>query len=466
MRSPKEVVADPSYSDAWSKDRDHFIHPYTDYATFKRDGSQLITSGAGVHVRGADGRQYLDAIAGLWCVNLGHGRKELADAMASQALEMAYFNTFGHSTNVPASLLAAELATLAPTSLQHVFYTTGGSTANDTAIRLIHYYFNRLGQPNKKKIVSRNRAYHGSTYFAASLTGIHGAKYGFDRISEDVISHLSAADLYRRPQGMTEAEYCDYLVREFEERIAQLGAENVAAFIAEPIMGAGGVLVAPQNYHRRMLDVCHANDILYVADEVVTGFGRLGDWFASEARFHCTPDVLVTAKGLTSGYVPLGAAIFSSAIYEVISVPQRPGGQLSHGFTYSGHPVACAVALKTIEIMKREETLRHVREVGPYLQERAQSLKRHEIVGDVRGNHLMLGIELVSDRATKAGFDPLAGSATEVFKAARNRGAIVRPIGDVIVVSPPLTFTTRDVDDLVSILDESLRDATPTLLSR
>jgi putrescine---pyruvate transaminase len=459
-------MLEPAHDEAWRKDRDHFIHPYTDYAVFKTDGSQVIESGGGVRVRGADGRHYLDAIAGLWCVNLGHGRHELADAMAEQAREVAYFNTFGHSTNVPAALLAGELAQLAPGSLQHVFYTTGGSTANDTAIRLIHYYFNRLGQPQKKKILSRNRAYHGSTYFAASLTGIHGSKYGFDRISEDVISHLSAADLYRRPDGMSEAQYCDYLVREFEDRIVQLGAENIAAFIAEPVMGAGGVLVAPRDYHRRMREVCRANNILYVADEVVTAFGRLGEWFASEARFGCVPDVLVIAKGMTSGYVPLGAAIFSSAIYDVISEPQRPGGVLSHGFTYSGHPVSCAVALKTIEIMKREDTLRHVRETGPYLQERARILARHEVVGDVRGDQFMLGIELVSDRTTKAGFAPKIGSANEVFKAARNRGAIVRPIGDTIVVSPPLIFSREDIDELVMILDDSIREVTPALMSR
>jgi putrescine aminotransferase len=450
-------------SRAWTQDREHFIHPYTDFAVFKTEGSQVIEGGAGTRVIGSDGRSYLDAIAGLWCVNLGHGRHDLAEAIGKQAMAMAYYNTFGHSTNVPASLLAAELATLAPGSLQHVFYSTGGSTANDTAVRLIHYYFNRRGLPAKKKIISRNRAYHGSSYFAASLTGIHGTKYGFDRIAEDIVSHVSGPDMYRRPQGMSEGEYCDYLVRELEDRIVQLGPDNVAAFFAEPIMGAGGVLIAPKDYHRRMWEVCHANGILYVADEVVTGFGRLGEWFASEARYGCTPDVLVTAKGVTSGYVPLGAAIFSSAIYDVISVPQGPGGVLSHGFTYSGHPVACAAALKTIEIIKSEKILPHVREQGPYLQERARKLTEHEIVGDVRGDHFMLGIELVSDRATKRGFSPEVGSANEVFKAARRRGAIVRPIGNVIVISPPLTFGRQEIDELVEILDASIREVAPKL---
>jgi len=365
---------------------------------------------------------------------------------------------------VPASLLAAELATLTPGTLDHVFFTTGGSTANDTAMRLIHYYFNRIGKPNKKKIISRNNAYHGSSYFASSLTGIHGVNYGFDRVAQDVVHHVSAANLFRRPSGMNEAEYCDFLVQEFEDRVVQIGADNIAAFIAEPVMGAGGLLVAPEGYHRRLHASCRANDILYVADEVVTGFGRLGEWFASENRFGYAPDVIITAKGVTSGYAPLGASIFSSAIYEIISSPQGPGGVLSHGFTYSGHPVCCAAALKTIEIMKREDILAHVRDIGPYLQARAQLLLKHEIVGDVRGDHLMLGIELVRDPATKEGFAPQTGASQRVFEAARSRGAIVRPLGTILAISPALIVSRGDVDELIDILDDSLREVSPALL--
>ena len=451
-------------SAAWQKDRDHFIHPYTDFTTFAREGSHVVTRARGVRIVDETGREYLDGIAGLWCANLGHGRDEIADAMAEQARRMQYYNTFGHSTNVPAAELAAELADLAPGDLNRVFFSTGGSTANDTAIRLAHYYFNRRGQPNKKKVVSRHDAYHGSSYFAATLTGIHGTKYGFDRIAEDVVSHVSAANMYRRPDGMDEAAYCDYLVREFEARIAQLGADNVAAFIAEPVMGAGGLLVAPAGYHRRMHEVCRRHDILYIADEVVTGFGRLGEWFASEARFGYVPDMIVSAKGISSGYVPLGATIISERVFESISVPQGPGGVLSHRYTYSGHPVACAAALKTIEIMKRENTLEHVRRVGPYLQQKARLLARHEIVGDVRGDHLMLGVELVSDRARKLSFAPEIGAAHKVFDACRERGAIVRPVGNVIIVSPPLIYTEADVDVLIDALDGAIEEATPILL--
>ncbi len=452
-------------SAVWRKDRDHFVHPYSDFTTFPREGSQVVTRASGVRVTDESGREYLDGIAGLWCANLGHGRKEIAEAMADQAARMQYYNTFGHSTNVPAAELAAELAALAPGDLNRVFFSTGGSTANDTAVRLAHYYFNRRGQPNKKKIISRQDAYHGATYFAATLTGIHGTKFGFDRIAEDVVSHVSAANMYRRPESLDEAEFCDYLVCEFQARVAQLGADNVAAFIAEPVMGAGGVLVAPEGYHRRIREACREHDILYIADEVVTGFGRLGEWFASEARFDCLPDMIVSAKGISSGYVPLGATIISEKVFETIAVPQGPGGVLSHGYTYSGHPVACAAGLKTIEIMKREGTLSHVQTVGPYLQERAKRLLRHEVVGDVRGDHLMLGVELVADRETRRGFPPDVGAAHRVFSACRERGAIVRPVGNVIVVSPPLVFTESEVDELIDAIDGALTDAAPALMA-
>ncbi|MBC2668430.1 aminotransferase [Novosphingobium piscinae] len=450
---------------AWQADKNHFIHPYTDFTTFEREGSQVISEASGVTVTDTDGRTYIDAIAGLWCINLGHGRTEIADAMGKQASRLAYFNTFGHSTNVPASLLAAKLAERAPGPLNHVFYSTGGSTANDTAVRLIHYYFNRLGKHAKKKIISRNDGYHGSTYFASALTGIHGVHLGFDRISQDIVHHVSAANLYRRPQGMDEAQFCDFLVDELQQRIHQLGAENVAAFIAEPVMGAGGVLVAPAGYHRRVAQICRENEILYIADEVVTGFGRLGHWFASEDRFGHVPDVIVSAKGISSGYCPLGATLFSDAIHDVIAVPQAPGGLLSHGFTYSGHPVSCAAALATIDIIERDNVLGHVREVGPYLQARLKELMRHEVVGDVRGDHLMAGIELVRDRAGRVNFAPELGAAHKVFTAARKRGVIVRPVGNVIVLSPPLVLGKADIDRIVDTLHEALAEVSPALLA-
>lgn len=455
-----------SKSDAWRADRDHFLHPYTDFATFQDTGSQVINRGEAMYVTDEQGRSYLDGIAGLWCVNLGHGRKEIADAMGEQAAQLGYYNTFGHSTNTPAALLARQIAERTPGDLNHVFFTTGGSTANDTAIRLAHYYFNRLGKLRKKKILARNNGYHGSTYFAAALTGIHGIHYGFDRIAEDIVHHLSAANCYRRPHGMDEAQFCDFLVDEARYRIEQLGADNIAAFIAEPVMGAGGVLVAPEGYHRRMAELCKENEILYIADEVVTGFGRLGHWFASEDRFGHVPDILITAKGLSSGYCPIGAAVFSSRIHDAISAPQGPGGVLSHGFTYSGHPVSCAAALKSIALYEQEDIFRNVRETGPYLQERLAGLMRHEVVGDIRGDHLMAGVELVHDRARRKNFPPAMAAAEVVFRRAREHGIIVRPVGDTIILSPPLIISREQVDVLVDTLDRSIGEVSAELFSR
>jgi len=448
-------MLDTESQSVWSKDRDHVLHPYTDFSSFKQEGSQIIEAADGVHVVDSDGRRFLDAIAGLWCVNVGHGRREMAEAMSDQAMAMQYYNPFGHSSNVPASELAHKLATLAPGTLNHVYFTCGGSTANDAAIRLVHYYFSMRGLPRKKKIISRVDGYHGATYVAAGLTGIHGTKLGFDRIAEDIIHHVSAANCYARPAAMSDPEYCDFLVREFEDRILQLGPDNVAAFIAEPIMGAGGVLVAPAGYHRRMQEICRRYDMLYISDEVVTGFGRLGEWFASETLFDVVPDILVCAKGITSGYIPLGATILSSEIYDVISHPQCDGGVFSMGLTYFGHPVACAAALKNIEIIERENLLRHVGQVGPYLQQQALSLLNLPVVGDVRGSHLMLGIDLVADKSTKAPLAANLRASDTIFRKCLEGGVIVRPVGDRIVISPPLIVTKQDCDVII----DTVRDA-------
>ncbi len=447
----------------WQMDKDHFIHPYTDFSTFGQEGSQVISRASGVHVIDNEGSRYIDAIAGLWCVNVGHGRAEIADAVRQQILDMQFFNPFGHSTNEPAAIFAEKLAQLSPGDLNHVFYSTGGSTANDIAVRFAHYYHAQNGEPLRTKIISRLDGYHGSTYLAASLTGIHATKIGFNRIAEDVISHVSAANLYRRPEGMNESEYCDYLVQEFRARIEQLGPDNVAAFIAEPIMGAGGVLVAPSGYHRRMWEVCQEHGILYIADEVVTAFGRLGHWFASEAEFDYVPDILVSAKGITSGYIPLGATLVSDKVYEALSRPQVEGGALTLGFTYSGHAVACAAALKNVEIMERESLCQQVQVIGPYFEKKLQELTELELVGDVRGRQLMAGIELVSNKATKEPLDPAATSAHRVFERARARGVIVRPIGNIVVLSPPLILTQEHVDEIGDALQESIVEVTQEL---
>ncbi len=278
-----------------------------------------------------------------------------------------------------------------------------------------------------------------------------------------MIHHLSAANLYRVPEGMDENAYCDFLVAELENRIDQLGADNIAAFFAEPIMGAGGVLVAPGGYHRRVQQVCEANDILFIADEVVTAFGRLGEWFASKSLYDCQPDIIVSAKGISSGYIPLGATIVSDAVYEEIARPQAEGGALSMGFTYSGHAVACAAALKNIEIMEREDICGHVRDTGPSLLRELQVLKDLPIVGDVRGSHFMAGIELVANKRQKTGFEATVGSSHRVFQRCLNKGLIVRPVGNVIVLSPPLIFTEEHCHQVAATLYDSINETVAEL---
>ena len=452
--------------DIQQKDKDHHIHPWTDFATVKGEGSMVLASAEGAYICDSDGNRYLDGIAGLWCVNVGYGRREIAQAMAAQAEKMVYYSSFGAHTSIPAAELAHKLASLAPTGLNHIQFGTGGSMANDTAIRMIHFYFNRLAKKSKKKIITRYDGYHGSTYLAMSLTGVAFDHQGFDIIDDGpdgLIQRISTPNTYRRPAELSPDEFCDQLVDEFEDKINQLGAENVAAFIAEPIMGAGGVIVAPPGYHARMLEVCRKYEVLYIADEVVTAFGRLGHFFASESVFNMVPDIITSAKGLSSAYAPLSATILSDQFYDVISVPQAKGALLTHGFTYSGHPVCCAAGLANIEIIEREKICEHVREVGPYLEQQLASLAELEIVGDVRGSHFMMCVENVADKETKALLAEDIQVGNRIAAAAQRRGVLVRPIAHLNVLSPPLILTRAQIDTLVSVLRESIIEVTDDL---
>ena len=335
------IPADP----LWQKDHAHFLHPWTHFDTFKRDGSLVIREAKGAYVWDAAGRRYLDGIGGLWCVNIGYGRQDMAQVIADQVLKLSYSNTFVDCTNEPATELAAKLAELAPGSLNHVAFSLSGSCANDTAIRLAHYYHSRRGEPDRRVILSRYNSYHGSTYLGMTLGNRVGDRSPHFKYIDGLVHHLSAPYAYRRPEGMSEAQFTDQLVAELQGAIRDIGAANIAAFIAEPIQGAGGVVPPPVGYLPRMREVLAQHGILYISDEVVTGFGRIGHWFASYDEYGIEPDILVAAKGLTSGYLPLGATIFSDQIHEAISAPD-PDAWFTHGFTYSGHPVCCAAALK------------------------------------------------------------------------------------------------------------------------
>ena len=453
--TPSEANFNHDTEDIWRKDRDHFVHPWTDFATFKEEGSLVLADSQGAYIVDSEGKRYIDGIGGLWCVNVGYGNDEIAQAIADQARRIPYFSSFGHHTTPPAAKLAAKLAELAPGNLNHVFYGTGGSVANDTAIRIVHFYFNRLGKPTKKKIITRTDGYHGSTYLAMTLTGVAFDHQGFDLVP-DLIHRVSAPNCYRRPEGMSLEDFRDHLVDELEAKIQELGPENVAAFIAEPILGAGGVLVPPPGYQKRTKDLCAKYEVLYISDEVVTAFGRLGHFFASEAVFDLMPDVITSAKGLTSGYQPLSATIMSAEMYDVISVPQADGALFTHGFTYSGHPVCCAAGLKNIEIMERIGLCDHVREVGPYFERALRKLADLPIVGDVRGSHFMMCVENVADKETKEPFPMEVKIGNRIAAHAQRRGVIVRPIAHLNVLSPPLILTEAQIDIVVSVLRESI----------
>ena len=440
----------------WRQDLDHYIHPWTDFSTFKEEGSLIMAESEGAYVIDSEGNRYIDGIGGLWCVNIGYANEEMAQAIAEQVRRITYYSTFGHLTTPPAAELAAKLAELTPGKLNHVFYGTGGSMSNDTAIRIIHFYFNRLGKKNKKKIISRTDGYHGSTYLAMTLTGIEFDHQGFD-LAPDLVHHIPAPNPYRRPDGMSLEEFCDEKVADLENKILELGPENVACFIAEPVMGAGGVIVPPPGYHRRTREVCDRYEVLYISDEVVTGFGRLGHFFASESVFDFVPDIITCAKGISSGYVPLSATLLSEAMYDVISVPQAEGAMFTHGFTYSGHPISCAAGLKNIEIMERDDICGHVRDVGPYLEEQLASLLEHPIVGDVRGSHFMMCIENVADKETKALLPAEVAIGDRIAAHCQSRGVIVRPIAHLNVLSPPLILPRQQIDTMVEVLHDSIR---------
>ena len=434
----------------WQKDRDHFVHPWSNWHNYREGGAAMaVASSEGAYVFDVDGNKYLDGIGGLWCVNIGYGREEMVEAIADQVRKLPYFSPFTDTTNTPGAELAAKIAELAPGDLNHVFYTTGGSTAIDSAYRLVQAYFGAQGLKEKRHIIGRHEAYHGSTYIAQSI----GCKE-MDRnealfdFKTDTIHHVSTPDMYRCPRGMSEAEYCDQLVQEFSDKVQEIGADKVAAFFAEPIMGAGGVRVAPSGYHKRIWDVCQEHHILFVADEVVTAFGRLGHWFVSKEMFGVQPDIIACAKGLTSGYIPLGAMVFSSRIYDAIAKDDQ---YFTNGFTYSGHPVACAAGLKSIEIMEREDICGHVQKVGAYFREQLASLGDLDLVGDVRGSHFMCCIEFVGNKETKELFEDVdIGSL--VAREAENHGLIVRPVAHLNVLSPPLTLTREQCDFVVSTL--------------
>ncbi len=459
---PAQTPAPLTNQNLWEMDRRHSLHPWTNFGPFEKEGSLVIARGQGCHLWDAEGRQYLDAVGGLWCTNIGLGRREMAEAIAAQAERLAFSNTFVDMTNEPAALLAAKIADLAPGDLNRVHFTTGGSTAVDTAVRMVSYYHHARGNPDKTDIVAREYSYHGSTYLSQSVGKRPGDRVEEFRYKLDGIHHLSVPNPYRRPAHLSEAQFCDSLIAEFEALIARVGAERIGGFIAEPIQASGGIIIPPNDYLFRMWQVCQRHDILFIADEVVTAFGRLGHWFASLSEFGVQPDMITSAKGLTSGYQPLGAVIFSDRIWQAMA----QGGQrwFTSGLTYAGHPVACAAALKNIEIIEREDLLAHATKVGTYFETRMAALSSLPLVGDVRGRKLMLCVENVANKETKALLPDEINESKRISNVCESLGLLVRPIGHLNVMSPPLVITEAQIDFIAETLEVAIRQVTDDLV--
>ena len=434
------------------------LHPYEDLkdrGTYKR---KLIVKSDNIYLYDEDGKRYIDGPGGMWCNNIGHGNKEIAEAIKNQIETMDYCSPFSESSERAAEL-ASVLSELSPGDLNTVFFTPDGSSANETALRFIMLYNNILGRPEKKHIISRDRAYHGSTYLTGSITGKDREKNNFD-FESTFIHHVGSPNPYRRKDNQTVDDFCDEKVKEFEDKILEIGPNKVAAYIAEPVLASGGCIVPPKNYIKRFWEICKKHDVLYISDEVVTGFGRLGHFFCSQEEFGIIPDIITSAKGITSGYIPLGAVLISDRLMKDIS---KDSSSFFHGFTYSGHPVSCAAALKNIEIIKRDKILDHVKNIAPYFHQKLKTLYSLPIVGDVRGMGLMAGIECVIDKDSKNPLILDLAIASRIDEESLKLGLIIRPIYHICVLSPALIITKEQIDDLVNKLFQAITNATKKL---
>jgi putrescine aminotransferase len=433
-------------------DAAHHMHPFSDGDALAKRGVRVITSAKGVMLTDSEGQEILDGMSGLWCCNIGHGRTELADAAYQQMLQLSYYNTFFMTSHPPVIALAERIAQLSPDHMNHVFFASGGSEANDTNIRMVRHYWAALGKPEKTVIISRRNAYHGSTMGGASLGGM-GGMHAQGGLPIPGIVHIDQPNWWAEGGDLSPEEFGIARARQLAEKIAEIGEDKVAAFIAEPIQGAGGVIIPPDSYWPEVRRVLEAHDILFIADEVITGFGRTGQMFGSQT-YGLTPDIMTVAKGLSSGYAPIGGSIVSDRVADVIN----SHGDFNHGYTYSGHPVACAVALENLRIIVEEKLVERVRDdIAPYLWERWQAMTDHPLVGEAVQKGLMGSIALTPDKASRAKFASEAGT---VGYRCRERSfannLVMRHVGDRMIIAPPLTITHEEVDLLIERAWKSL----------
>ncbi len=442
------------------RDVDALLHPTTNLATHRQRGPLILERAEGVHVWDSNGKKYIEGLAGLWCTGLGYGNGELVEAAREQMAKLSFTHLFGSRSHEPAIELAEKLKELVPAPTSKVFFTCSGSEANDTQIKLAWYYNNARGKPNKKKIIGRQRGYHGVTIAAASLTGLPVFHADFD-IPLPGFLHVDCPHHWRNAEpGETEEEFASRLAGNLADLIERENPETIAAFIAEPIQGAGGVILPPKTYFEKIQAVLKQHDIAFIADEVICGFGRTGNWFGSQT-FNIEPDTVSMAKAITSAYVPLGAVTVSDKVYDALLGESEKIGMFAHGFTYSGHPVACAVAVKTLEIYERIDIVGHVRKVAPTFAARLAALDDHPLVGETRGTGLICGIELVQNKATKASFSPKDGVGAKVAALAEEEGLICRAVGgDTIGLCPPLIIDEGGINEAFDALERALNRAT------
>lgn len=442
-----------STRDIQALDSAHFLHPFTDFKDLASRGARVIVKAEGIYVWDSEGDKLLDAMSGLWCVNVGYGRKELADAAYQQMMTLPFYNSFFQTTNVPAVKLAARLAELAPQvgdrSFEHVFYSSSGSESNDSNVRMVRRYWDLLGQPHRKVIISRMNAYHGSTMAGASLGGMSGMHAQGDLPIPNIV-HIEQPYFYDNGlPGETSDEFGVRAARWLEEKILTVGPDRVAAFIAEPLQGAGGVIIPPDTYWPEIQRIVDKYGILLISDEVICAFGRLGHWFAYE-KFGYKPDLVTFAKAVTSGYIPLGGVMVGDRVAKVLI---EKGGEFTHGYTYSGHPVACAVALANLDIMEREQLPQRVKgEMGDYLTRRYTELNDHPLVGVAETCGFVAGLVLVKSKRPKERFSADADVGMLCRGHCFRNGLIMRAVGDRMIIAPPLVMTRADIDEMVRLI--------------
>ena len=425
-------------------DGQHHIHPFTDHKALMEKGTRIITRADGVYIWDSDGNKILDGMAGLWCVNVGYGRQELVDAATDQMQELPYYNNFFQTTHPPAIELSKALVDISPSQFNHVFFTNSGSEANDTVVRMVRHFWALEGKPEKTVIISRENAYHGSTVAGSSLGGMKGM-HAQGGILHD-IEHIAQPYWYRSGSEMDPEEFGLKTAQALEIRIKEIGEDRVAAFIAEPVQGAGGVIIPPATYWPEIQRICKKYGILLIADEVICGFGRLGEWFGSE-YFDIEADLMPIAKGLSSGYLPIGGLMVGDRVTETVI---NKGSDFNHGFTYSGHPAACAVALENIRILKDEKIIEKAKnELSPYLQKKWLALGDHPLVGEARGVGMVGALELVKDKNTKTSYPSDQNVGTICRDFCFNNGLIMRAVGDAMIICPPLVISHSEINELI-----------------